>query len=125
MNREIYPAGLYPLTGDVESQAGNTGVSVVGIQNVPVQPTAPDVGNVLTYDNTQGGWVPEPLPIATTSSPGVVQPDGSTITITPAGVISSAPPTHAEPLTDGNANIIFSASLTEGGDVIVVVGVPN
>jgi hypothetical protein len=33
--------------------------------------------------------------------------------------------THDEPLTDGNGNIIFAATLTLGGDVIVVLGVPN
>jgi hypothetical protein len=33
--------------------------------------------------------------------------------------------THSEPLTDGNANFIFAATLTVGGDIIVVTGVPN
>lgn len=33
--------------------------------------------------------------------------------------------THDEPLTDGNGNFIFAATLTTGGDIIVVIGVPN
>jgi hypothetical protein len=33
--------------------------------------------------------------------------------------------THSEPLTDGNGNFCFAATLTKGGDIIVVVGVPN
>lgn len=33
--------------------------------------------------------------------------------------------THDEPLTDGNANFIFAATLAAGGDIIVVLGVPN
>jgi len=42
-----------------------------------------------------------------------------------AGNVSIASVTHDEPLTDGNANFIFAATLTTGGDIIVVVGVPN
>ena len=52
---------------------------------------------------------------ATLTSPGVV-----TVEYAPAGGT-----THDEPLTDGNANFIFAATLTTGGDIIVVVGVPN
>ena len=33
--------------------------------------------------------------------------------------------THSESLTDGNANFIFAATLTTGGDIITVVGVPD
>jgi hypothetical protein len=33
--------------------------------------------------------------------------------------------THDEPLTDGNGNFIFAATLTTGGDIIVLTGVPN
>jgi hypothetical protein len=33
--------------------------------------------------------------------------------------------THSESLTDGNANFIFAATLSKGGDIITVVGVPN
>lgn len=42
-------------------------------------------------------------------------------------VVNTLPPnnTHDEPLTDGDGNLIFAATLTTGGDVIVVIGVPN
>lgn len=33
--------------------------------------------------------------------------------------------THSEPLTDGNGNFIFAATLTKAGDVICCVGIPN
>lgn len=77
---------------------------------------------VIEVDNT--------LPIATTSVVGVVKPDGTTILIDPDGTIHSVGgggggTTHSESLTDGNANFIFAATLTSGGDIITVVGVPN
>lgn len=53
MNREIVGGGgaaIYPLVGDVTSTAGNTTVSVTGIQGIPVQPSFPIGGEVLTYD---------------------------------------------------------------------------
>jgi hypothetical protein len=66
---------------------------------------------------------------ATISALGAVRPDGTTIVIDGTGTISSPSGaggvTHSEPLTDGNANFIFAATLSEGGDIIVVVGVPN
>jgi hypothetical protein len=43
-------------------------------------------------------------------------------TITQTGISNN---THDEPLTDGNANFIFAATLTTGGDIIVVIDVPN
>ena len=39
------------------------------------------------------------------------------------GVLPLANSTHAEPLTDGNGNFIFAATLTTGGDIICVEGV--
>jgi hypothetical protein len=53
MNREITGGGgatIYPLVGDVTSVAGNTTVSVTGIQGIPVPPQFPTGGEVLTYD---------------------------------------------------------------------------
>jgi hypothetical protein len=49
------------------------------------------------------------------SSPGV-----TTVTYRPVGNT-----THDEPLTDSNGNFIFAATLTTGGDIIVVIEVPN
>ena len=54
---------------------------------------------------------------------------GSTSTSMPApGTVqinNVSQSTHAEPLTDGNGNLIFAATLTMGGDIIVVTGLPN
>ncbi|PWT75533.1 MAG: hypothetical protein C5B59_08625 [Bacteroidetes bacterium] len=35
MNRETYPASLFPLRGDVSAEAGATTVTVVGINGTP------------------------------------------------------------------------------------------
>jgi hypothetical protein len=42
-----------------------------------------------------------------------------------SGNVSIASVTHDEPLTDGNGNFIFAATLTTGGDIIVVIGIPD
>lgn len=60
MNREIFPGGVYPLQGDVQSQAGASKVTVTGIQNVPVASTPPATGQVLIAGT--GGYAPGTLP---------------------------------------------------------------
>ena len=44
---------------------------------------------------------------------------------TGVGAVTVNTDTHSESLTDGNANFIFAATLSMGGDIITVVGVPN
>jgi hypothetical protein len=58
MNREIFPAVLYPLVGDVQSQAGNQAVEVVGILSVPIVQSLNLSGQVLEYNLAQNSWVP-------------------------------------------------------------------
>ena len=58
MNRECYPGGIYPLQGDVKSQAGNQNVEVVGIQSTPVAVITFNGGEVLEYNLAQNSWVP-------------------------------------------------------------------
>lgn len=61
MNREIVcpsGAGIYPLIGDVLSQAGNQLVTVAGIQGVPVLNTFMDGGEVLEYNINTHSWTP-------------------------------------------------------------------
>lgn len=99
-----------------------------------VAPT-PGAGTVTAVTGTApigstGGPTPDiTVAKATVGGVGVVKPDGSTITITTDGTISAvAAPisnVHDESLTDGNANFIFASTLTRGGDIITVVGVPN
>jgi hypothetical protein len=61
MNREIFPGGIYPLQGDVTSQAGANDVVVTGIQNTPVDPTPPLDQQVLQYSQTAKEYVPSSL----------------------------------------------------------------
>jgi hypothetical protein len=60
----------------------------------------------------------------------ITLPGTTTTTLVSPGVVSlvnsgGASTTHAESLTDGNANFIFAATLTTGGDIITVTGVSN
>lgn len=73
MNREcVLPggAGIYPLTGDVVSVAGNQRVTVAGIQNTPVASSTPGIGNNLQYNVNTNSWTP--TAIACISVDGVV-----------------------------------------------------
>lgn len=61
MNREIVipgGAGLYPLTGDVQSSPGSNTASVVGIHGVPVTQTAFNGGEFLEYNVNTHTWSP-------------------------------------------------------------------
>ena len=61
MNREIIQpsgAGIYPLTGDVVSQAGNPTVRVVGLLGIPITPSTFQGGEVLEYSTTTNNWTP-------------------------------------------------------------------
>lgn len=60
-NREIYPGGIYPLTGDVQSQAGNTGVRVVGLQGIAIADDFVENGDALIYQSDTHNWVPTPI----------------------------------------------------------------
>lgn len=51
-----------------------------------------------------------------------VSTEAGVTTITLGSVPSG---THDEPLTDGNGNLIFAATLSTGGDIVVATGVPN
>jgi hypothetical protein len=61
MNREIVQpggAGIYPLMGDVASRAGNTLVTVTGLQTIPVDPSFPLGGADLQYNSNTHNWIP-------------------------------------------------------------------
>lgn len=96
MNREICGGGgasIYPLIGDVTSTAGNAPVSVTGIQGIPVQQAFLSGDETMFFDNTLNMWVPRiiapgDLPIATSTTFGVVKPDNTTVTIA-GGVLSA------------------------------------
>lgn len=58
MNRESFPGGVYPLIGDVVSQAGNSTVQVVGLLGVPITSTFLNGGEVLEYNPNTNNWEP-------------------------------------------------------------------
>jgi hypothetical protein len=43
MNRQAYPASLFPLRGDLSAEAGAVRVVVIGIQTIPVSATLPSL----------------------------------------------------------------------------------
>lgn len=59
MNRQNYPSSLFQLQGDISATAGQTYVTVVGIQTTPVSAVLPTDGQVLEYitADTQAQWV--------------------------------------------------------------------
>lgn len=60
MNRLITTGGasVYPLTGDVESQAGNPTVTVVGINGIQVDNPTMYGGEVVEYNVNTHTWTP-------------------------------------------------------------------
>lgn len=61
MNREIVipgGAGIYPLTGDVTSTAGNALVRVTGIQGTPIAVALFAGGEVLEFNPNTNQWTP-------------------------------------------------------------------
>ena len=58
-NREIVQpggAGIYPLTGDVASTAGNSAVRVIGLQGIPIAPGAPPTAAELIFNQNVNQW---------------------------------------------------------------------
>jgi hypothetical protein len=72
MNRECVniAGGIYPLTGDVVSTAGNQRVTVAGLQNIPIVSSTPGIATNLQYNVNKNQWTP--TPIACISVDGVV-----------------------------------------------------
>jgi hypothetical protein len=61
MNREIVipgGAGVYPLTGDVQSTAGSSTVRVVGLQGLPLENIIPNPGAFLVFNQNNAEWEP-------------------------------------------------------------------
>ncbi len=55
MNRQVFPAALFPLRGDISAEAGATSVTVQGIQGIPVQDAYFPLANYDTmfYNSTE------------------------------------------------------------------------
>lgn len=56
-NRETYPSSQSPLLGDLDGGAGDTRVTVVGWQNIPVDPATPTPEQQYYYDFDLNEWV--------------------------------------------------------------------
>lgn len=58
-NRETYPASQSPLLGDVSGQAGDSTVTVVGIQRQPVSSAIPVDQDTFRYIASVPDWEPQ------------------------------------------------------------------
>lgn len=69
MNRQSYPNSVFPLTGDVTSTTGESGVVVEGIQKTPFSPDPPQTGQIPVM-NSDGSWHPEDPVVSGTDAVG-------------------------------------------------------
>lgn len=58
MNRQVFPSSLFPLRGDISAEAGDTTITVTGIQGIPVisPPVEPMGLNTFFYDSYNNDW---------------------------------------------------------------------
>ena len=58
MNRQCFPASLFPMRGDVSAEAGATTIQVIGLQGIPIiSPPVEPVGlDTLFYDSYNNDW---------------------------------------------------------------------
>ncbi len=93
MNREVVipgGAGVYPLTGDVLSTAGDQTVRVIGIQGIPVQRISPEPGSYLEYNQNAGRW--EPILRASIQVNGITVSDDYDISVNAVHVYVNGTP---------------------------------
>lgn len=81
MNREIVgsSASIYPLQGDVVSQAGSSLVSVAGIRGIPISSANLSGGDALVYNINTNRW--EPTLLASIQVNSVTVSDDSSVTV--------------------------------------------
>lgn len=59
-NRESYPASQSPLTGDIDGSAGETVVTVVGFQGIPIEGSIPTDNSSWVYNAALSRWEWQP-----------------------------------------------------------------
>ena len=139
----LTPGAPFTASGDLSGT--NVSQTVIGLQNRHLSATAPADGQVLTWSSTNNDWEPKPIAagvpptrtinttapltgggdlsidrtfavsLATTSTVGVVKPDGTTITIDGTGKISTAIPAWLRETPSGTmngSNVTFTLSHT-------------
>jgi hypothetical protein len=57
MNREV-TSSLWPLSGDVSSQAGSDIVTVIGLQGIPIKQIFLQGGEEIMFDINSNQWIP-------------------------------------------------------------------
>lgn len=57
MNREI-TSNLWPLSGDVFTQAGSVDVTVTGLNNIPLESVTLAGGEAIVFDPNVASWTP-------------------------------------------------------------------
>ena len=70
MNRQCFPASLFPMRGDVSAEAGATTIQVIGLQGIPIisPPVEPAGLDTLFYDSYNNDWFyasPWDIPVGT------------------------------------------------------------
>ena len=85
-NAQTYPNSIFPIRGDVDSEIGNSTVTVTGIQNQPVDPVQPHPQQLLVY-GSDGEWHPEDPVVSGTDA---------------VGTAPTKPPVQVAGIDDGN-----------------------
>ena len=71
--------GIYPLSGDVTSSAGNSSVRVTGLQGISLQSGVPGAGAELQFNQNAVQW--QPLVIAQIQVNGISVSDDPLVSV--------------------------------------------
>lgn len=63
MNREVFPGGIYPLSGDVQSTAGSNTVRVIGLSGISLSGVPTTQNQVYAFDVNSGTFLITSIPV--------------------------------------------------------------